>query len=205
MNEFDHGSENPFTRLLATLYWMASVVIAIATVLMLVRLIPFYWQRLKTVTDRMERAHMMVSLTGCVMALYGIWLTAAMFLTNAVWRTDFKDWWPTVSWIFMDWNMRHSTSVGFDAMICMFGGMLLVIASNFLGTYDEIGFMPPDWYSRRKMRESLRSQYAQLKEQDPRRLPGFAKLETIDQVHAVHRWENSLQKLEETYAWWARS
>lgn len=204
MNQFNDGSDNPFVRIAATLYCVASVALVIGGYLTIILTIPFCWIKLKTVTRGIERACLVANLVGSSMMVYGLLLTAVMFLTNAVWRTDFKDWWPTVSWILMDWNMSNAVSIGFDAMISFSLGAVIFFSSNFLGTYDEFGYDPPTWYIRRENLARIRLEYAQLKNQDPRRQEDFARQSKIDQVDAMYRWEKSMHRLEDDCRVWSR-
>lgn len=194
------GNENVLVRMLNNLYSIANAFILIATIGMVFWVFPKLFIAKRQAKSDIEHLYWNANIVSVGAIIYGFLLFLAMCFADAdTSKSIFIKWWPSFSWLFTESSFTKADYLGFDSMICFFGGFVMWLCTGIFGSFDDMGYEEPRWYRGRKDLKDIHDQYAALKLEDPRQKSNFQTLSTVDQVNAVHQWEKDLADLEKSY------
>jgi len=191
----DDLANHPFLRILKNLLNVLSVVIMIAGLGVLAWSVPWIWKRRKNASSDIELIFWTWKLLSSWFMLYGILLFVLLCIDNNILQWGIENWWPTVSWIFLE-PVSHSGSVYIDVFVFVILGFVMLMTDGMFGKVHDNGYYNPPAHIQRLWNiRDMEKRIAEDQEKPPSKDSRFSQWNPEEQAKRTREWETELKHL----------
>jgi hypothetical protein len=168
-------SDHPLMQLIAFLFNAMTVIAILGSAGLAAAALPGIWRDIKAAKTTREKGYHSMLFVMCWCMVYFVGMIILLAVDAGWWQTDMMKWWPTISFIFLDWDMSHTNSVMWDVLGSLMMVVVAFLASRQFGNEDEGIFVPHDRVFAKDACVEVMEQYNAFLLTNPRLQPEWAK------------------------------